>query len=1259
MFALIYLLGPIPGINYTHTIDEYGQRAIQLMTTEVMRTPPFGIVSARYIGWDYYTIATRTYDWIWSALTADQRTQTANWLADSGSLVLSNWTLGMVSSPYFEGFYPWEIGLGFYNDGVRQDVAQALVDSFEKGMLNGRALDFQNWIARSNGGNSELGTYGLSHPYRHIISLDEWRTATGQNYFAEGTGIIDANFVRYYPQYILYRLKPSNPKVLLKWGEISSGVGFNGTGGGEDMMAILGEPLKIADPDMAALNRWFSTALNIIPPYDTDYSLFMRILFADKSVSPKSPQELNLPLTQFFEGIGMVIMRSGFNDLQDTAIAIGAPVYRIGGHDWYNGQFPLGFTIDKYGPLAFKHHGDKSEQIEHRQNIMRFTDPLATPDAGWVQGQGSSPSNMQDYTPSSKWYRGGVTRLETVENTGSYDYVFADVRRNYLTSRVSNYTRQYVYLRPQSLIDSDYIVIFDRTETTRPDILKRWEINMAYNPQINGAETQIQDGKWQYTGANQITITNDIDPDPYSKKISPEAHGKLFVRTLLPQSVTLEKNGGPGNEFMTDAGGVNQNINSDYKILNAAGALYVGTYFVDIIPAVPSLKDNFLHILQTADANNPAQSTAMTPTERIDGDMMVGAHIKDDTLGHKVVMFSKTEANQAHVEYSISTSQPVEHLIADLAPFGTYDVFQDGNKLATLSASEAGTISFNSTGGGSFNVSSNALPPTVVASAAPVSGNAPLSVSFTAVATDLDGTIQSYNWSFGDNTPNSTQQNPSHTYSLNGTYQATVTVTDDSGLSATSIPITITVTLPPQVTASADVTSGQTPLTVNFTAIGQNIVSYLWNFGDSQTSTQQNPSHVYQNSGTYTVTVTGTDSIGKTTTDSLSIAVAGTLTTITVSPNVVFVLPNGTQQFSALGKDSVGNTIPISLTWAVSGGGMIDANGLFSAGTTEGTFTVSTTDGSISGTASITISSNIFENGLIGYWTLDEGAGQTAQDASGNGHQGTISGATWTMGKVRGALDFDGSNDYVNVGALPFNSFSSFTHSAWFKANTLNEYRRIISTQYSGGDDIRLWVDGRTLYYSLDDGTVSQVTTSFSDSSSWHHVAGTFDGSKIRLYLDGIEVGTPANDTFNFAGTNGTTYIGKQVGSSDSSIHFAGLIDDVRIYNRALSDAEIQTLFNPPQPPQQPPQITLTKTADKTEVTQGDTITYTILYKNEGASDAINVVITDPIPSGIVYVDKSATQGGAYNTNKNEIQWTIPTLAPNASGSVSFQAMVE
>ncbi|MBI4359688.1 MAG: DUF11 domain-containing protein, partial [Candidatus Jacksonbacteria bacterium] len=71
------------------------------------------------------------------------------------------------------------------------------------------------------------------------------------------------------------------------------------------------------------------------------------------------------------------------------------------------------------------------------------------------------------------------------------------------------------------------------------------------------------------------------------------------------------------------------------------------------------------------------------------------------------------------------------------------------------------------------------------------------------------------------------------------------------------------------------------------------------------------------------------------------------------------------------------------------------------------------------------------------------------------------------------------------------------------------------------------------------------------------------------------------------------------------------------------------------------------------------TITYTILYKNDGTADARNVVITDPIPSGTVYVDQSATNGGTYDADKRELKWIISTLVPNASGSVSFQARVE
>jgi uncharacterized repeat protein (TIGR01451 family) len=72
--------------------------------------------------------------------------------------------------------------------------------------------------------------------------------------------------------------------------------------------------------------------------------------------------------------------------------------------------------------------------------------------------------------------------------------------------------------------------------------------------------------------------------------------------------------------------------------------------------------------------------------------------------------------------------------------------------------------------------------------------------------------------------------------------------------------------------------------------------------------------------------------------------------------------------------------------------------------------------------------------------------------------------------------------------------------------------------------------------------------------------------------------------------------------------------------------------------------MTLIKAADKTEAKSGDTITYTIVYKNEGNADAKDVIITDPIPTGTTYIENSVTGGGIYDTIKQEIQWIISVL---------------
>jgi PKD repeat protein len=188
-------------------------------------------------------------------------------------------------------------------------------------------------------------------------------------------------------------------------------------------------------------------------------------------------------------------------------------------------------------------------------------------------------------------------------------------------------------------------------------------------------------------------------------------------------------------------------------------------------------------------------------------------------------------------------------------------------------------------------------PPTVSASASVTSGPAPLAVSFTATASDPDGQVVSYSWSFGDGS-SSSQASSSHTYQTTGSYTARVTVTDDRGATA-SASVVINVSSgqpsnkPPTVSLTATPMSGGAPLAVSFTATASDpdgqVVSYKWDFGNGQTSTQQNPSHTYS-AGSFAARVTVTDNGGATASATVTINAtngSGTTTANVIWKNVV------------------------------------------------------------------------------------------------------------------------------------------------------------------------------------------------------------------------------------------------------------------------------------------------------------------------------------------------------------------------------------
>jgi len=215
------------------------------------------------------------------------------------------------------------------------------------------------------------------------------------------------------------------------------------------------------------------------------------------------------------------------------------------------------------------------------------------------------------------------------------------------------------------------------------------------------------------------------------------------------------------------------------------------------------------------------------------------------------------------------------------------------------------------------------------------------------------------------------------------------------------------------------------------------------------------------------------------------------------------------------------------------------------------------------------------EPGLVAYWKLDDGVGNIATDATGN-YDGTLNGASWTDGIIGGALQFDGSNDYVNCGTGPTPTTEDLT-LAWWMVDNYGSWCTILdksagssSRGYNillrpSGEDspLRFRIGGWQAYGGW--GGECRVPQGAYSDGTWVHVACTYDSATdtATIYING-EVAE--NGSYNpkvgaashCDGVNNpdeVLYIG---GGQES---FGGIVDDVRIYDRALSTDEINQLY--------------------------------------------------------------------------------------------------
>jgi hypothetical protein len=190
---------------------------------------------------------------------------------------------------------------------------------------------------------------------------------------------------------------------------------------------------------------------------------------------------------------------------------------------------------------------------------------------------------------------------------------------------------------------------------------------------------------------------------------------------------------------------------------------------------------------------------------------------------------------------------------------------------------------------------------------------------------------------------------------------------------------------------------------------------------------------------------------------------------------------------------------------------------------------------------------------LVGWWRFDEGSGTIANDSSGNGNDGSFNGdPQWVVGNFGGALEFDGTDDYVEV---PDNEslqlWERFTLAAWIYQMESSSSRIIDKIGAGTANGPHLDTHPGTTLRSCS-GTCVSTATDYT-LEEWHHVAVTFDEGDVKLYIDGSIEGEGSAPS-PLAGNSLSLRIGAD---SNGQSLFIGLIDDARVYNRALTEAEI------------------------------------------------------------------------------------------------------
>ncbi len=487
-------------------------------------------------------------------------------------------------------------------------------------------------------------------------------------------------------------------------------------------------------------------------------------------------------------------------------------------------------------------------------------------------------------------------------------------------------------------------------------------------------------------------------------------------------------------------------------------------------------------------------------------------------------------------------------------------------------------------------------PPVVQISANPTAGGAPLEVQFSSDGTyDPNGDAFRFEWQFGDGSSFSSEANPIHTYSTEGTFLATLVVEDVTGLSSYDTVVIETANLPPVVNIvnpphGSTFTPGET-MVFSANAFdpedGANI-QYSWNVQLIHNehihpgwhfSSAQSPYFVAWDHGggldrsCYMIILTVFDTGGLASADTSVILPddqgpnQSPIATITASPHegqtpLVVTLsasdsvdPDGDYLFYAwsFGDGTTGAGASTTHIYSTPGAYSI---------------TLVVTDPALTtGTTSAAVL--VDPAGTIAKWKVDEESGATAFDASGNGHHASLFGGPARVPGVSGrALEFDAQDDGASAGTNLLSDRSAFTLTAWIRPRATAALQGIVGQN----DAIELgFISPGNIQIRTSGGGKLTVPYPFA-MNEWHHVAATGDGERLRVYYDGVLASFAPTPTSSYGASPYPLRFGGGGIFDESWGAFHGTIDDVRVFDAALSPESIALIATAP-PANSPPLV--------------------------------------------------------------------------------------